>query len=463
MDGWVEKVRAGSAGFMQRVRDGATVVWQVVKGGCLRAARFVSNHFIKFFLAFWIGASVWVFFWVVDLADPCRGTNLVCPDVEWIRPGYLAEDFRNLPWAASLVFGGAGAGAALINALRRTRLMQAEHALAQRGQDSETFSRAVNQLGSDKTAIRLGAIYALEGLMRSAFEPGGDKAFGRQIGETLAAFVRDQSVEEAEREAAPQNMQEQEEATVPAQGQSRLAVDRESAVAVLARSWPHQLLPARYGDGIIDLTGAKLARLWLPNCSDLRSFELTNADLHRAQLRGASLVKVELIGANLREAQLPWAKLQCAVLVGADLQEASLFGSHLQSANVRNARFQRADLFGANFQQADLTGADLRGARTNQAVFGAADISDAWFASPDGEDPATYLTVKQIESARWRQDKPPTLPKGMRLPHRGDGKPLRDPSPFNDSWAMFVGPSAPLSDLAPPFLHTVDDLPDPFL
>ncbi|MGY6531241.1 pentapeptide repeat-containing protein [Glycocaulis sp.] len=398
MNGRIEKAEYEPANFAQRVRDGASVVWQCVKGACLRAGRFVSNHFIKFFLAFWIGASVWVFFWVVDLANPCRGTTLVCPDVQWIRPGYLAEDFRNLLWAASLVFGGAGAGAALINALRRTRLMQdehtlkqSEHRLSQRGQDAETFSRAVNQLGSDQTAVRLGAIYALESLMRGAFAEGGDKAFGRQIGETLAAFVREQSAEGMGKEAVSQNLKKQEEGAQVASGRSRLAVDREAAVVALARSWPFDFRPKLYLDRGVDLSGAQLENLRLPQGADLRGFDFSDANLRNSRLERADLQDVWFFEADLVEARLNWA--------------------NLHGASIENAKFHEAKFFGT-------------------------DISDLQIGIGDRQE----LSEEQIRVARWRQHLPPLLSFELILPHRGDGKPIDDESPFGTKWMTMVGP-----------------------
>ncbi|WP_429912902.1 pentapeptide repeat-containing protein [Glycocaulis sp.] len=380
----------------------------------------VYNRAITAFLIVWVLAAIAAFFWIVDLADPCPGTNLVCPGVEWIRPGYLAEDFRNLLWAASLVFGGAGAGAALINALRRTRLMQAEHALAQRGQDAETFSRAVEQLGSKETAIRLGAIYALEGLMRSAFADGGDKTFGRQIGETLAAFVREQSAEEVRK--AP------DAATLPDDYEGpRLAVDREAAVAVLARSWPFEHRPFLYTAGGVDLSSARLARLRLPDGADLREFDLSNADLREAQLFGVELEGAWLRSANLQKVELTGATLRGALLDSANLQKGKLAGADLSFAHI-----SYADLEGALLQETNCQSVELHGVN----------LSAAKFVSHNASDPAENLNLEQVAKARWRPDRPPALPPEIDRPHRGDGKPLREVSPLDESWMTVVGPDA---------------------
>ncbi|MGY6661005.1 MAG: pentapeptide repeat-containing protein [Glycocaulis sp.] len=449
MDGWPDIVVQKPVGFTQRVRDSAGAAWKAVSGFFGNAGRFVSNHFIKFFLVFWLGASAWVFFWIVDLANPCRGTNLVCPGVEWIRPGYLAEDFRNLLWAASLVFGGAGAGAALINALRRTRLMHSEHELKRSGQDAETFSRAVDQLGSEQTAIRLGAIYALEGLMRSAFADGGDKIFGRQIGETLAAFVREQSAQDA-RLGEIRRAEEAHEPEVDGEAKAednyaRLAVDREAAVAVLVRSWPFEHRPDLYGAGGVDLSASRLAWLKLPHGADLRGFNLSRSDLQAVYAHRANLHGTQLEGANLRRAALNDSNLQDAVLMGANLSEsllenAKMFRAGLMMANLENAWIASADLRDCSLFHSNLSRALLFNSNLDGASLYGADLSSARFNSKATKRAIPNLTRVQLEEARWLEGSPPELPDKTELPHRGDGKPINDPSPFDESWMKNVGP-----------------------
>lgn len=488
MDGWVFDLGFWLASVLPQLIVLAAVLWglwllvaRLRKRPVVWSWQWAIDHAIKIFVPAWLilsGIAVWV---VMQLADPCAGTTRVCPPVQWIRPGYLAEDFRNLLWAASLVFGGAGAGAALINALRRTRLMQAEHALAQRGQDAETFSRAVNQLGSDKTAIRLGAIYALEGLMRSAFAEGGDKALGRQIGETLAAFVREQSTEEVRK--AP------DAATLPDDNDgSRLAVDREAAVVVLARSWPVHDRPSLLTDGGVDLSGARLMWLRLPRGADLGGFSFIGSHLQNAQLKfadlrqtalydaklsGAALEGANIVGGWLEEAdlrnsdlseaflnntKLVGTKLQGAIFKGIEMNNVVLRGALLakcmfSGAKLREVDFHKADLEGAIFRKADIRGSDFSEASLKYAWFGecefqgfqlkGADISYATFAESLLLDRALLsLVLEQIACARWEQHLPPRLPPGIDLPHRGDGKPLDETSPFDESWMKEIGPDS---------------------
>ena len=71
-------------------------------------------------------------------------------------------------------------GLFLTNAFNRTQEQSTEQ-----GQVTERFSRAIDQLGSDKLDIRLGGVYGLGRLMRDS---PADEA---NILEVLSAYVRD--------------------------------------------------------------------------------------------------------------------------------------------------------------------------------------------------------------------------------------------------------------------------------
>ena len=76
----------------------------------------------------------------------------------------------------------------VIAAERTAEAAQQTVAVAQEGQITERFTRAIEQLGSDKIAIRLGGIYALERVAQDS--PDKDH---RQVMQVLAAYVRENS------------------------------------------------------------------------------------------------------------------------------------------------------------------------------------------------------------------------------------------------------------------------------
>ena len=221
--------------------------------------------------------------------------------------------------------------------------------IARRGQITERFTQAIDQLGSESLEIRLGAIYSLE---RTARE---DRDYHWPIMEVLTTYVRTH---------AGLNPNREQEVDEPP-----LEPDVQAILTIIGRRSIY------HGDvefGAIDLREANLRR------ADLKEANFQGANLRRANLRGANfqganfqradLVVSNLQGADLRRADLKEANLKTANLRGANLGEANLDGADLVGAKLGYARLDRADLRGADLRRADLRGADLRGAdlqRTN--------------------------------------------------------------------------------------------------
>ena len=102
-----------------------------------------------------------------------------------------------------------------------------------------------------------------------------------------------------------------------------------------------------------NLVGANLRKLgWLNVFGkvDLRSANLSRANLTKAKLRKALLTRADLSGANLTKAKLIKANLSGANLTKANLSGADLSGAYLTGANLTDA-----NLFGANLTDATWT------------------------------------------------------------------------------------------------------------
>src|SRR5664280_2440027 len=198
-----------------------------------------------------------------------------------------------------------GAGVGLAYTARTYRLSREGH-LADR------YTKAVEQLGSDKIEVRLGGIYALERLMRdsSTDQP--------TIVEVLAAYIR--------QHAPPASLDEAKTADSPTLPSSPDA-DVQAALTVLGRR------AAVAAENHIDLTGAHLAGAQL-GWADLTGANLHRANLTRARLIGADLTGAYLDGANLAGAYLREADLTGAYLDGANLTGACLDGAVLTSAGL---------------------------------------------------------------------------------------------------------------------------------
>ena len=253
--------------------------------------------------------------------------------------------------------------------------------IAQQGQVTERFTRAIDQLGHAELDVRLGGIYALERI-------ANDSPYDRTtISEVLTAFVRGHA-------PWPPRLPGQYHAEAPIEQVPELQVrapDIQAALTVLARRQPPPKLIGRLDLSATDLRKASLEDADLQEVSlfnanlqeatlfnaNLQGAILYNANLKGALLERAQLQKASFDGAKLQEAILDQAQLQEAILDGANLQGARLEFARLQGASLNRANLQEASLDIAQLQQATLFNANLRGASLNRATLQGASLNDA--------------------------------------------------------------------------------------
>lgn len=237
--------------------------------------------------------------------------------------GTMLETARNnarntlLTLAAGLVAAATILFAALNFWLQQTQLQQARddavHAradadkaaevarrtleLAEQGQVTERFTKALELLGSEQLDVRLGAIYALERIM-------ADSARDHlAIVELLAAFVR---------QHAPSWPPGENEDPDPELGP--IATDVLAAVTVLTRR-PRDREERRP----VNLAGVLLAY-----GADLPGADLSNMDLSWSNLAGADLREAKLISADLASTNFADADVTGAMAAHADLSRIDL-------------------------------------------------------------------------------------------------------------------------------------------
>jgi uncharacterized protein YjbI with pentapeptide repeats len=382
----------------------------------------------------------------------------------WHAPALLVPDLGDVAPAAPmsraeratashnarlLVISAAGALVVVIGLVYTAR----NYRLANRGQVTDRFIKALERLGSTEMYVRVGGVHALAHVLRDSADHHTD------VLQVLVAFVRDRTLWTATGET-PSGIRSKPPAEPDPDVQEALSAiatrsvrpDHEPA-GILHLAGLHltgvQLPGARLRGA--DLTGAKLQDARMPeadlseamlseaNLSDaqlpgakLRGAHLWKADLQRTRLpeanldqaelqeaclRGALLQQASLREARLQNADMSVAHLENADLFAAQLQDAALRGAHLQEANLRGADLQDAQLMGAQLQKADLSGAGLRntrlqGARLDDATLQGADFWHARLATAEGRTPATGLTIAQLATANV--DDYTQLPKGMR-------------------------------------------------
>ena len=172
---------------------------------------------------------------------------------------------------------------------------------------SNQVAKGFEQLGSDRMVLRLGGIYALEGVMN------GSDQYHRAILEALCAFVRETTKTTDVSGYAP-------------------ATDIQAALTVIGRR--HR---ARWRD--VDLRDARIPGANLEFFKNLVGAVLNGADLTGADLSGADLSEAELVGANLHDANLMGTWLTGADLSGAELVGAKLFNTKVFATNLSSTNF----------------------------------------------------------------------------------------------------------------------------
>jgi uncharacterized protein YjbI with pentapeptide repeats len=283
--------------------------------------------------------------------------------------------------------------------------------LNRRGQATDRYTRAIDQLGHQKADVQLGGIYGLE---RLADESPEDAP---QIIEVLSAFIREHSpatpiVDDErgdERELrrpgaeviAAFRVLSRRSKAAPGERPVDLSAATLELVHMNAVSLPGavlrhaQLVRANLPNADLagaDLSGAVITFAKLRN-ANLADAALVNAGLYGVDLSGANLQRAKLDEANLRKANLTGADLDSAVLENAFLGEAiapSLQAPHadltqvdLRSANLENANLAHADLSRAKLSDANLCGASLGGATLQRADLSGADLTDADITGAD--------------------------------------------------------------------------------
>lgn len=348
--------------------------------------------------------------------------------------------------------GGAGAGgnlgtsaliAAIIGAplvIWRTLVAQTTVNLQKEGLMTDRISKAVEQLGAEKTVkrrvpggtdaegkalpdsmieetrpnieVRIGGLYALERIAQDSmnYDKGRDHI---RVMEIICAYVR----ENAPAKGAKQSPHEvfarltadsergkglsAEEAFTHSdfravnnfarnptqlnthtlkQWSSQLPFPRtdiQTAVTILGRRTAAQLGLERFARAPGSLVGYQL---------DLRATNLQRSDLAHLQFRNMLLT-----GAHLEGANLAWAHLQGVSLREARLDGANLRGAHLERADLREAHFRLVDLREAHLDGANLRGAKLEGAGLGEAHLRGANLgwahlegANLWWAHLEG-------------------------------------------------------------------------------
>ena len=252
-----------------------------------------------------------------------------------------SEAIRNIAYAIGALLAALAFFATLPFQLVRVWVNERQTRTVEQGHVTDRLTRAIEQLGAEKTVkrtitrddgttfvdertepnieVRLGAIYALE---RIAQDSERDHI---PVMETLCAYVRENAPARDVEDSRPPR------------------ADIQAVMDVINRRSKRRITWERFPANAFRLNLARAC--------------LQGADLREARLEGADLQQVRLEGASLTRARLEGAFLFGARLEGADLHEA-----RLQRARLIGARLHSADLSDWSCDRASLRSADLLGA-----------------------------------------------------------------------------------------------------
>jgi len=235
----------------------------------------------------------------------------------WVQNSATVRDLL-LALAAPVAFFTAGAALRQVSIARERHDEQTNADRERRITDS--FTKAIELLGSKEIEVRIGAIYVLERIARES------KHDHWPIMETLTAYVRHNSP------SHHRTYVDSDE--VPS---TRLVADIQAALTVLSRR------NKKHDKQILDLSDTNLIglRLW-------------SGDLSCANFVGSDLSNSHLVDIKLRMCGLARANLNKSNLYGVDLSDALLYGADLSEINIYKGNLSRAYLHKANLYKAQL-------------------------------------------------------------------------------------------------------------
>jgi len=228
---------------------------------------------------------------------------------------------------------------------------QEELRLTRQGQITERFTRAIDQLGSEKLEIRLDGIYALERIDKESPE----RTYHGTVMEVLTAYVRENSrwepVEPStsttdSNEGVEQDKGVAQDAQPTVRG---LPTDILAIIAVLRRR-EEERVPEQH-------------RVRL----DLREANLQGANFYRAHLQGAHLQGADLFRANLRGANHRGANLREADLEGASgITEHQIYFTLGSNKTELGEGLNRPELWSRSIEEQEKFVSELRRAEKDR-------------------------------------------------------------------------------------------------
>ena len=278
---------------------------------------------------------------------------------DWIGQHDIARQINEYRKTIIQLIGGIVLSIGLYFTWRRIRSMEKTVYVTEQGQITDRFSKAVEQLGDDRLAVKLGGIFSLERLAKDSPDDHWT------VMEVLTAYIRDYKTEDLAQqkiEKVGNDVEVQQVKKI-----IRVPADIQAALTVVGRrnisfdpvgKW----LDFRNADlEESTLKGGNFADANFHRADLIRS-NLSEIILYKAKFFRTNLYRANLYKANLREASLTKVSLEGATLIDADLSNSELTEVIFENANLSGASLRNANLTGAYLKDTILKGADLSGA-----------------------------------------------------------------------------------------------------
>ena len=235
----------------------------------------------------------------------------------------------------------------------------------------QRFKDAIELLGSEKAATRLGAIFALHHLAKETFE--NKKSYTKSVFEILCSYIREKT-NEAEYIIKYANIDDLIK---------KPSIEIQTIIDILFCLEKER---NSYSNYLPDLNNAKLPG------ANFYGAKLENANFRNSNLENSNLENAKFQNVNFENAKLIFANFE-----NAELENTNLENADLEDANFKYAKFINVEFKYANFRCANFRYANLENEYLCKVKFKELDFSFAIFKNSDFFN-ATFLDVNFCET-----------------------------------------------------------------
>ena len=316
---------------------------------------------------------------------------------DWLRAND-ATGLRDYLWAMSFPLGALLVSLTLVNALRRTRIMDVQAGTdltraktAERELEANisskrdelnisTFTKSVEMLDSDKIMTRVGAVYSLEEILRSSSKDKDRLLFSKQIVDTLCAFTKEK---------------------ISIRNKSRNNNDTEvvAALSAITRSWPDHLRKTHDDESKLNLSMCKFDEV-LNNITLNMNYTNFSSSLFEALVLSSNdIVHSIFRGSKFEFCEFDFSTFNNCNFLGATFESSELTSCDFTKCNLSYIKGDSVDFRYSTFDRCSFSRTKIEGHIIDGCIFnfsdGLSDLKKKHF-------------LKFIDNAVWEE--PPTVP-----------------------------------------------------